>query len=189
MNAIAEAIEPHGFRCVLPDLPAHGASSGETVTIPEAADALVRIGTMHGPFDLCVGHSVGAAILLAALGKGLATKAVALVAPPANYVRQMSMQARSAGAPEALIAAALDVLRERCPELDELDICKMAKHLTQPGVVIVAGRDEILDPENGRELAALWSAGRLVEDPDASHRSILKSTATIGAVVGLAERA
>ena len=163
-----------GYLCVLPDLPAHGRSDGETMTIPEAAEALVQVGQAHGPFELCVAHSMGSAIALVAVSKGLRAGKVAFLAPPANYVHQLSLSARMAGAPDRLTHAALEVLRSRCPELDGIDSLAMAGHLTMPGLIVVAGRDEVLDPEDGRTLASAWPSSRLVELSEASHRSILR---------------
>jgi pimeloyl-ACP methyl ester carboxylesterase len=101
-------------------------------------------------------------------------------------VRQLSLSARAAGAPEPLIGAALEVLRVRCPELDAIDGLAMAGHLTMPGLIVVAGRDGILDPRDGRSLAAAWPKSRLVELPDATHRSVLRDAGTLAAVTEIA---
>lgn len=186
LGAVADALAGRGYLCVLPDLPAHGASAGETMTIPEAAQALVQVGQAHGPFELCVGYSMGAAIALLAISRGMAVRRVAFLAPPANYVHQLSLSARAAGAPEPLVAAALESLRARCPELDAIDSQSMARHLTMPGLIVVAGRDEILDPADGRSLAAAWPGARLIELPEASHRSILRDAGALSAVTEIA---
>jgi hypothetical protein len=52
-----------------------------------------------------------------------------------------------------------------------------------PGIVAAAGRDEVLDPDNARRLVRHWPLGRLIEDPDATHRSILKSRPVIDAII------
>jgi hypothetical protein len=98
----------------------------------------------------------------------------------------MTLAAGAAGAPEPLIAAALDILRVRCPDLDSVDSGRLASSLTMPGIVAAAGRDEVLDPDNARRLVRRWPLGRLIEDADATRRSILKSRLVIDAIVGLA---
>lgn len=183
---VAEALAANGIRCVLPDLPAHGASAGDTMMIPEGAAALRHVAEAKGPFDLCIGYSMGAAILLVALAAGLRTAQAAFIAPPINYPHQLRLSARSAGAPDPLVAAALDVLRIRAPDLDEIDGLAMAERVPLPCTVIVAGKDDVLDPTNGRKLAAAWPGSRLVEDPDATHRSILRSPVTLEAMAALA---
>lgn len=185
MDHIASVLSEHGAWCVLPDLPAHGGSTGETMMIPDGAEALVAIDRKHGPFDLCVAHSMGCAIALAGMSKGLRVKAVAFLASPSNYVKQLSLSARAAGAPEPLVAAALDILRKRRPELDDIDSVAMAKHLTMPGLLVVAGRDQVLDPQDSRKLEVVWPDCVMLDLPDASHRSVLRDAAVIDAIVKL----
>ena len=86
-------------------LPA-GASAGDTMMIPEAAAALQHVATAKGPFDFAVGYSMGAAILLVAMVRGLQTARVGFIAPPINYPEQLTLSARGAGAPAPLVSAA-----------------------------------------------------------------------------------
>jgi len=185
LATIAESLTALGFFCVLPDLPARGGSAGETMMIPEAAEALITVDAVHGPFDLCVAYSMGSAVALVAISRGLRAKLTAFLAPPANYVHQLSLSAQAAGVPQPLVAAALAVLRSRCPELDGIDSLAMAKHLIMPGLIVVAGRDQILDPKDGQKLAAAWPGSRLLELPEASHRSVLRDAAVVGAIRAL----
>ena len=153
--------------------------------IPDGAEALVAVDRKYGPFDLCVAHSMGCAIALAGMAKGLRVKAAAFLASPSNYVKQLSLSARAAGAPEPLVTAALDVLRARRPELDDIDSLAMAKHLTMPGLLVVAGRDQVLDPQDSRKLEGAWPDCVMLDLPDASHRSVLRDAAVIDAIVKL----
>lgn len=145
----------------------------------------MAVGEAHGPFDLCVAHSMGAAVALVAMSKGLRAGKTAFLAPPANYAHQLALSARAAGAPQHLVAAALDVLRSRCPDLDRIDSLTLAGHLTMRGLVIVAGRDQVLDPRNGRTLAAAWQGCRLLDLPEASHRGVLRDTVVVDAIAAL----
>jgi len=170
---------------VSPDLPAHGASSGETLVIPEAARALLAVDAAYGPFDLLIAHSIGTAVALVALSQGLRAASAALLTPPANYVKQLTLGARAAGAPQPLIDAALAVLRQRAPELDRIDSPSIAPGVGIPALVVVAGRDRTLDPGDGRALAAALPQGRLLDLPDATHRSVIEDEAVIAALAAL----
>lgn len=75
--------------------------------IPEAAQALVLAAETYGPFNLCVAYSMGAAIALVGVSKGLHVAKLAFLAPPANYVHQLTLSARAAGSRDKLNAAAL----------------------------------------------------------------------------------
>ena len=65
----------------------------------------------------------------------------------------------------------------------------MAAGMATPCTVVVAGKDDVLDPDNGRRLAAAWRGSLLLEDPEATHRSILRSAVTLEAVGALARSA
>ncbi len=184
-SQIAEALARDGVYCVAPDLPAHGKSSGASMTIPEGARALQAVHQAYGPFELAVGYSIGAAVLLYALSKGLPAKKIALIAPPGNYVRELSKAAHAAGVPEALIAPALNQFRRRCPDLDEIDCGTMALSLSCTGIIAVAGNDRIADPEEGRRVARHWRGSRLLEFERSSRLSIMCDARLIKAIAGL----
>ncbi len=182
---IAEALARDDVYCVIPDLPAHGKSSGTSMTIPEGAHALQAVHLAYGPFELAVGYSMGAAVLLYALSKGLPAKKIALIAPPASYVRELSKAARAAGVPEDSIAPALKEFRRHCPDLDEIDCGTMAHSLSCTGIIAVASNDRIADPEEGRRVARHWRGSRLFECEYASRLSIMYDAHLIEAIAGL----
>jgi pimeloyl-ACP methyl ester carboxylesterase len=183
LDQVGAALADRDIFCVAPDLPAHGASSGTSMTIPEGAQALRTVEMAYGPFDLAVGYSMGAAILTYATTKGMVADRIALIAPPGNYRRELTKSARAAGAPEALIELALAEFRRRCPDLDEIDKSLLVP--VCPGVVAIAGNDGVLDPQEGRALASLWRGCQLIECDEATHRSILRDVAVIEAIAGL----
>lgn len=180
---------PFPAAIVAPDLPAHGASTGDTAMIPEAARAMLAVGEAYGPFDLVIAHSIGTAVALMALAEGLRANAAVLLTPPANYVKQLSLGARAAGAPQALVDAALDILRRRAPELDRVDSPSIAPRVDIPCLVVVAGRDRTLDPADGRAVAAGLPRGELLDLPEATHRSVIDDPAVAAAMIALTTRA
>lgn len=183
MLPLAQSLAERGVCSVMPDLPAHGLSPGASTTIPEAAAAIRQAAAGHGPFALAIGHSIGAAVLLHAVRDGLDTEALVLLAPPRNYVAELTVQARAAGAPPPLVEAALAVLRQRTPSLDEVDSVSMAPAVRQPALVISAGQDRVLDPAHGAALATALDQGSLLMIEDANHRSVLTSEAVHAAVL------
>lgn len=176
---------PFSAAVIAPDLPAHGASSGDTLMIPEGARALLAVDAAHGPFDLVIAHSIGTAVALMALAQGLRAGAAVLLTPPANYVKQLSLGARAAGAPQALVDAALDILRRRAPELDQVDSPSISPRVGIPCLVVVAGRDRTLAPADGRAVAAGLPHGVLLDLPEATHRSIIDDPAMAEAMIDL----
>lgn len=178
----AAALADDGWTTISPDLPAHGASSGTSMTIPEGARAILAVDAALGPFELVVAHSVGSAVAVLALTRGLRAKRVVLVTPPANYPKALEGMARHHGADDDAVAAILSVLRARSPDLDELDSPKLVACLTQEGSVVVASRDKVLSPEAGRAISVSWAGGRLLE-VDAGHLDVLEDQALLAEVM------
>jgi hypothetical protein len=50
---------------------------------------------------------------------------------------------------------------------------------------VVAGKDQILDPQDGRILSAAWPDARLLELPEASHLSVLRDVGVMEAIAAL----
>ena len=188
LDVIATHLAQLGMRCVLPDLPAHGASEGDTLMIPEAAELIRQIDAAYGRFSVVIGHSIGSAVVLLAHREGLTSQMLVMLTPPENYARQLSLSARLAGAPKPLIAAALELLRQRCPNLDEVDSLEMASTIEAPMLIVSAGADKMVDPENGRRLAASAPTARWLEIPEATHRSVLNDPVVVQAIMSEASK-
>jgi pimeloyl-ACP methyl ester carboxylesterase len=72
-----------GHRVVAADLPAHGASPGDTTDLFELATAVRAVADRAGPLHGVVAHSLGSVAALLALADGLAAPRAVVLAPPA----------------------------------------------------------------------------------------------------------
>ena len=96
LPSISSELVAAGYQVWMPDLPGHGHSDGEHLSIPLAATMLQAVQAHSGPFALGVGHSYGGASLVHAIFGGLQVQRVALLAAPAHYgrfARQAALQA------------------------------------------------------------------------------------------------
>jgi pimeloyl-ACP methyl ester carboxylesterase len=66
MIALADALVAAGHTAVCLDLPGHGASTGRTLHLGKAVEAIDAAWRQHGPFDAFVGHSFGGPSVMAA---------------------------------------------------------------------------------------------------------------------------
>jgi pimeloyl-ACP methyl ester carboxylesterase len=187
LDPVAKELVKLGLRCRALDLPAHGASSGDTIMIPEAAEVLLDLDRSFGPFHLCVGHSIGAATIAVALTRGLRTQKVALLTPPTNYARHIASAALAAGAPAILVERAMRELRRRCPTIDMIEGVALAKQMSVPALIVVAGRDAVVDPEESRRLVAAWEKSELLFSPESTHASPLREGPILRAVSAYAD--
>src|SRR3989442_12637555 len=82
--ALGNALLTEGFRVVTFDAPGHGASAGRLSSGPEFARAAHAVVNAVGPVSHIVGHSVGGFASALAIGRGLAVRRAAFLAPSAN---------------------------------------------------------------------------------------------------------
>jgi alpha-beta hydrolase superfamily lysophospholipase len=85
-SSLARALTDHGFRVVLFDAPAHGASKGHQASLPQFSLALRAVAGSVGPVYGLIGHSLGGAAVSLAMGNGLRAERAVLLAPPADVV-------------------------------------------------------------------------------------------------------
>ena len=71
LPSLSSVLVDAGYRVWMPDLPGHGHSDGEHLSIPLAATMLQAVQAQSGPFALAVGHSYGGASLVHAMFGGL----------------------------------------------------------------------------------------------------------------------
>jgi pimeloyl-ACP methyl ester carboxylesterase len=91
MSAFADYLRRRGFRSVLLDLPAHGASPGRRTSLIACAQAVGEVARALGPMRFALGHSIGALAVVAAgeghrpLASAYPFEAFVLVAMPDRF--------------------------------------------------------------------------------------------------------
>lgn len=71
---IINALVTEGFTVYSYDAPAHGASDGKKALMTDFVKCNHLLHTLYGPFDACIGHSLGSMSLFNAISEGLPTK-------------------------------------------------------------------------------------------------------------------
>jgi pimeloyl-ACP methyl ester carboxylesterase len=84
LAALARHLADAGHHVVAVDLPAHGASPGDTTDLFALARAVRSAAEAAGGVQAIVAHSLGSVAALLALAEGLDVARVALVSPPAT---------------------------------------------------------------------------------------------------------
>jgi pimeloyl-ACP methyl ester carboxylesterase len=168
--ALAATFRTNGFRVVAFDHPAHGRSAGRRTSLPKMARAVEDVARAVGPFDVVVGHSLGASAALLALGNGLAARAAALIAPPRDahhFVRQLSA---AMGLSEARATGAIALLERRVGSLAGPATDRVARQLRLPGLVLHDRGDRYVPFAHGEAIAAAWPGARFVPLTGLGHR-------------------
>ena len=196
LGGFVEPLVGRGFSVAWFDGPAHGASDGRRVTIPETATALRTIVDALGPAQGIIAHSGGGMVTAWAVRQWLLDgfvglpEAIALVAPPASFGGYVEHFVRLAG----LSAAARGVFRHRLEvrvgaPLRTFDLPCLAADLPAGGLVVHDRDDREVPWADGASVAAAWPDAELVTTHGLGHRRILRDPAVVAQVTAfLAER-
>ena len=163
-----------GHTVWFPDLPGHGDSAGERLSIPLAAAVLRAVERLAGPFALAAGHSIGGACVVQALDQGLSAERIVLLATPTHYGHFVRFMARKAGleGDEDAILRQLEGLIGLHP--DRIDMRRQAAKMSQPALFVHSSDDTVV-PYNGAEVvASIWPGAQwLLVDGLGHHREFL----------------
>ena len=176
MRAFAFPLLASGYRVVVFDQPAHGASEGRLTALPDFADVLAEVAWHHGQVRAVVGHSLGASAAALALAQGrLRLDKVVLISAPSDLVAYSQRFARWHWMPEPVRRAMQAAIEERYGvRWSDLEVQKIAPQLSAPALVIHDREDRVVPWRHGAEVARAWSGARLMTTSGLGHRRILE---------------
>jgi pimeloyl-ACP methyl ester carboxylesterase len=183
-SQIAAALLEAGFRVVLFDAPAHGASMGQQASLPQFSRALSAVGAAVGPVYGLVGHSLGGAAVSLAMRHGLTAQRAVLLAPPADVFVFSQSFAAHFWIPVRVRDAMQQNLESRLQvSWQELHIPTLARRLTAPVLIVHDLQDADVPYGHGEEIARAWPGAELLTTTGLGHRAILRSPEVIRQVV------
>jgi pimeloyl-ACP methyl ester carboxylesterase len=183
LAAVGRSLAERGFRAVAFDHPAHGGSSGRTVTIAGMASAIRDVSAQLGAAEAVVAHSLGAVAAVLALSRGLRADRAVLVAPPVDPERWVHRFGRAIGLPSSAgrdLAAAIED-RAGMPVRAARPL-ELAANLATQVLVIHDRADREVPVADGEALAAAFPSGRFLATEGLGHRRVLSSPAALDAI-------
>lgn len=183
LSRICERIVAAGFTVWLPDLPGHGESGGERLSIPLAAAALQAVEEVSGPIGIALGHSIGGACIVQALEQGLAAEKIVFLATPTHYGDFARAVARKAGLEEDedAILSLLERLIGIHP--DRIDMLRQAENLLQPALFIHSSDDPVVSFSNARRVASAWGGAQFQPVEGLGHYHLLSDAEVLDRVL------
>jgi pimeloyl-ACP methyl ester carboxylesterase len=173
-SALAQALVDSGFRVVLFDAPAHGASMGSQASLPQFSRALRVVGDTVGPVHGLIGHSLGGAAVSLAMRDGLQARRAVLLAPPADVVlfshafaKHLPIPLRAHNAMRRNLESRLQIAWE------DLHIPTLARTMTAPALIVHDRDDPDVPYTHGEEIAAAWPGAELLTTSGLGHRAVL----------------
>jgi hypothetical protein len=196
LGAFVEPLVARGFSVAWFDGPAHGASDGRQVTIPETATALRAVVDAVGPARGIIAHSGGGMVAAWAVRRWLLEgfvdlpQAIALVAPPADFAGYFERFARLSRLSDAARGQFRYQLEARVgAPLLAFDLPRLAADLPITALVVHDRNDAEVPWTDGAALVAAWPDAELVTTHGLGHRRILRDPAVVDRVTAfLAEQ-
>ncbi len=176
-STIGPALVEAGFRVVAHDAPAHGLSSGTQAALPLFAESLRTVGAHFGPAAAVVGHSLGGAAAVLALGDGLRAERAALISAPSNVEVFSHRFARFFGLP-ARVRELMQRNLEHRFQMAWADVHsdRIARRLAQPALILHDRDDTDVPVADAYAITAAWPGARLVVTKGLGHRGVLRSS-------------
>lgn len=197
-DGLAPRLVAAGYRVVLFDGPAHGASSGRRTTLPRMARAIHAIadhvamgrGGRYEPLEAVVAHSFGGAAAVLAARDGLAVRDLVLLAPVAEPMSFVDEVAGALGLSPARTAGMVERIRVAAGgDLSRIDVVRAIAGSTLPGLVVHDHGDARVPYGQGSAIADAWPRARFVTTRGLGHRGILHDACVLDLVVSHLQRA
>ena len=182
--AMVQPLLDAGYEVVAFDQPAHGASSGDAVTLPEFARTVQYVSDTLGPFHAVIGHSLGGAATAFALSRGLSATRAVLIAAPADAEMETRRFARFLRIPEGVRAQMQHTIEQQeGVKMSELRARAVAPRIDTPALLIHDQQDREVSPDCALEYAAGWRDSRLFTTRGLGHVRILRDAGVIAEVI------
>jgi pimeloyl-ACP methyl ester carboxylesterase len=174
------ALQARGFRAIAFDGPGHGRTGGDSASLPQFAAAIAAVNEAVGPVGAFIGHSLGGAAALFAMGRLVPHVPAVLISAPSDPVVFWRRFVRHLAIPRAVRDRLQRNLEERFGiTWGDLNLIPVAAALPSPLLVIHDEGDEDVPVDEGRELAAAAPRGSFVLTQGLGHRAIMRDAAVV----------
>jgi pimeloyl-ACP methyl ester carboxylesterase len=174
-----------GWRVVVPDLPAHGATGGARTDLYELGRAVAAVLEAETPAAV-VSHSLGFPMVMRAIEDGASEPAhVIALAPGRRMEHALATFAEQARIRPALARELRGAIERRFGDdvFAAMDVDRVAPSLRSAGLVVHDADDTDVAIEDGRAIAELWPRARFVGTEGLGHRVILRDAAVHDLIV------
>lgn len=186
-RVIGDRLAARGAHVTAVDMPAHGAAGGRFSSLPRFVRALKAIDRELGPFDVWIGHSLGAAAMVAAVARGARAHRLVLVNGLVAPARVLSDMGRQAGLSHAATHAFLNHIEDReGMAFAEMDTARNATRVRAEALIVHDLNDRLVPLAEAQYLASVWTRARLIQTTGLGHRRILDDHGVANAIVAFA---
>ena len=171
---LARRLAARGMEVFAVDLPGHGMARGRTSSLPRFVRALERVEREHGPFDVWVGHSMGANAALALLASGTRAQRLVLIGALVRPAWALRGFARAFGLSAPATEEYLrEIERSEAMALAEVEAEGNAARVPMPTLLVHDVEDRVVPVEHGEALARRLPSARLLRTRGLGHQRAL----------------
>jgi pimeloyl-ACP methyl ester carboxylesterase len=183
LSSIAHALIAQGHRVIVLDLPAHGASGGHQASIPAMARALLHAAPAFGALHAVVAHSVGTAVTITAMSRGLTAQRAVLLAAPARYADFVHRFATAVGLDQQGAAEMIERLLDEGVDVAQIESPRLVRTLTADALYVHSADDPVVPIADAQSACAAWPGAQLLQVDGLGHGRLLVEPTIVQAVV------
>ncbi|MBW8769043.1 MAG: alpha/beta fold hydrolase [Gemmatimonadetes bacterium] len=182
LGAFVDPLVAAGYRVIAFDGPAHGDSTGTTVTGPEFARALETARDAIGPLAAVIAHSFGAFVSLLAASRGLQADRIVVIGAPSSVPEVLREFQELIALPARAMPHMVRALEQRGgAPIESFDVATFVGRIDAPLLIVHDTDDAEVPYVNGTRLSELFGAP-LLTTSGLGHRRILFAPDVVAAV-------
>jgi len=183
MGSFAKPLTDLGFEVIAVDLPGHGASYGNTSSLPESAQAICDIEKFIGPIHTLIGHSFGGAVCLLAHSEGVKIQALVTISAPSKLEWLLALYVDFLNLSDKAKRKLITLLENKYGKniWTRCDVEKTKLDLKSSGLIIHDYDDKDVPIQHAEVIANATSA-RLLKTSRLGHRRILRNKDVINEI-------
>lgn len=185
LGSFVEPLISAGYRVLSFDAPAHGKSSGKQTNLYEISDTILALQLRYGKFDAVISHSFGNPCTALAIRRGLKTRRLVSISPPATTKGLINKFTQALHIPQKTRDKLIQQLEKKFGAhiWEELSMINTVKEITIPGLVIHDVYDTDVSWEEGQAVAHAWNNAPFMITTGLGHRRILRDNEVIKSAI------
>lgn len=193
---LIDACERLGRAAVVLDLPGHGWSQAEDLSVETAGEAVIAVANALGPVDSVVAHSFGCAATIYALSHGLDVPRAVLIGSPVPRTKpidrfnvEWEQEMINQGEDPAVVTRAAEILKERLADPDTAfnGVDRTISSMTAKALILHSFDDDACPYGNAQAMNDLWPGSELVLTDELGHRLIAQDPVIVQRVLDFVE--
>lgn len=180
---LAEVLKSNAIETVALDGPGHGKSPGKFADPVLFARELLLAEKELGPFDVVMGHSMGAGSAAIAIYRGLAVKKLVYIAGPAAFKEVVERFAVFFGLPPRAQRAFVRQIERVNGAFEDNDVINILARMQIPTLIIHDREDDDVPLDDAQRLERAIPTARLLITEGLGHKRVLREPAVMEEVL------